>query len=240
MQSGRQSRISRFGPWHMPGPCWRQVRLRCCWWSPSQGVQRDHVSQPTNDSQLGISQASLTNLGPEQLSGPRHSLVLVRTPTPQVAEHSDHSVQQDHWPSTTLLTPVFARHGCILQILLCVARPLSQGGDSHCLTYEDITHVRFLPWLRYNKTTIDTYPLLRTPSARTITRTPRRPLAPTVLVNWFRVSIHISVSPQTRSVISAITFFLFGKLYSHARRILRLRAATESKTLFHVTHAAAL
>jgi len=139
MQSGRQSRVSRVGPWHMPGPCWRHVRFRCCWWSPSQGVQYDHVSQPASDSQLDISQASLLKLGPLQLSGPRHSLVLVRTPAPQVAEHSDHSVQQDHWPSA-VLSLGSTRHGCELQTLFCMVRP-SQGGDSHCLTYKNVAVV---------------------------------------------------------------------------------------------------
>lgn len=143
MQSRRQSRVSRVDPWHMSGPCWRHVRFRCCWRSPSQGVQCDHVSQPASDSQLGISQVSLTNLGPLQLSGPRHSLVLVRTPMPQLAEHSDHSVQQDHWPSAVLPLPGFTRHGCGLQILLCVVRPPSQGGDSHCLTCKNIICTHF-------------------------------------------------------------------------------------------------
>lgn len=137
MQSGRQSRISRSFPWHMPEPCSRHIRFRCCWWSPSQGVQRDHVSQPASDSQLGISQVSLIDLGPLQLSGPRHSLVLVRTPMPQLAEHSDQSVQHDHWPSAVLLLG-FTRHGCGLQTLLCLVRPFSHGGDSHCLTCKNV------------------------------------------------------------------------------------------------------
>lgn len=141
MQFGRQSRVSRVSPLHMPGPCWRHVRFRCCWWSPSHGVQCDHVSQPTSDSQLAISQVSLTNRGPLQLSGPRHSLVLVRTPTPHVVEHSDHSVQQDHCPSAMLPPPGFTRHGCGLQTLLCADKPPSHGGVSHCLTCKNIAHM---------------------------------------------------------------------------------------------------
>lgn len=132
MQSVRQSRVSRLSPWHIPLPCWRHWRFRCCWRSLSHGVQRDHVSQPSKDSQLGISQVSLTSLGPSQLSGPMHSLVLVRTPTPQEAEHSDQSVQQDHCPSITPLPKAVVLHGWMLHILVCTDIP-SHGGDSHCL-----------------------------------------------------------------------------------------------------------
>lgn len=132
MQSGKQSRTSLLDPWQSPLPCWRHCLFLCCWWSSSQGVQRDHESQPAKDSQLGISQVSLTSLGPSQPSGPRHSLVLERTPTPHDTEQSDQSVQQDHWPPAPAIPIWFDRHGCTLHNLFCTDGP-SQGGDSHCL-----------------------------------------------------------------------------------------------------------
>lgn len=131
-QSGKQSRVSLLAPWHIPLPCWRHCLFLYCWWSLSQGVQRDHVSQPINDSQLAISQVSLTKLDPSQLSGPRHSLVLERIPTPHETEHSDQSVQHDHCPSIAISPTELGRHECTLHCLVCTGKP-SHGGDSHCL-----------------------------------------------------------------------------------------------------------
>lgn len=179
-----------------------------------------------------------------QLSGPRHSLVLVRAPSPQDAEHSDHSVQHDHWPSAVLLTPEFIRHGWELQIRLCVDGP-SQGGDLHCLPYKKQNAFTFRSGTianasSKNRDDRDVYPVLSAPSARTVASTPSGPFSPAVLVGGFPVYVRVAISSQTGAIVPAVTLLFLGELHSHARRVVRLRAAAKPKAFLHVAHAAAL
>lgn len=88
-----------------PGSAKKHLRLRCCTPDSSQRLQLLHESQPRSHSQLGISQDSRTRLGPSQSPGPRHWRLRVRSPKPQLAEHSDQSLQHDHWPSASDLKP---------------------------------------------------------------------------------------------------------------------------------------
>lgn len=77
--------------------------------------------------------------------------------------------------------------------------------------------------------------MLSTPPARTIAWAPGRPFAPTALIDRFRI-----FSSQARPIIPTIAFLLLGELHSHARWIICLRAAAESKTFLQIARTAAL
>lgn len=85
------------------------------------------------------------------------------------------------------------------------------------------------------ETATNTYSMLSTPPARTIAWAPGRPFAPTALIDRFRI-----FSSQARPIIPTIAFLLLGELHSHARWIICLRAAAESKTFLQIARTAAL
>lgn len=118
----------------------RHVRFRCCRFCWSHLDQADQASQPRRYSQLGISQDSRTTVGPSQAPGPRHWRLLLRTPNPQDTEHSDQSVQHDHWPSTSETGKIAAGHGFWLQERVSVYEP-SHEPDSHCLICVNLVHI---------------------------------------------------------------------------------------------------
>lgn len=83
-------------------------------------------------------------------------------------------------------------------------------------------------------------PVLRTSAAEAVASLPSGPFAPSGLHREIRVRFLIRVSPHAGAIVPAIPFLLFGQLNPHAGRVIRLRAATESKPFLDVTHARTL